>query len=85
MDREPGIERRDATEAVDDHHDDLAWIASLPPCPGIPSTDEEVAQSIARARAQITAGRGVSGEAVAHWAAALGTADERPMPPEWLS
>ncbi|MBX9816107.1 MAG: antitoxin [Sphingomonas sp.] len=52
--------------------------------PGIPSTEEEVAASIARARADIAAGRYVEHEKVVSWLKTWGTPDWKPMPREWL-
>lgn len=42
------------------------------------------AASIARARADIKAGRVVEHEKVVEWLKTWGTKDERPIPPEWL-
>lgn len=42
------------------------------------------AESIARARAQIAAGRGVPHEEVAAWLRTVGTPEWKPMPREWL-
>lgn len=47
--------------------------------------DEEAeAASIARAEADIAAGRVVPHSEVREWLAKWGTPDETPMPPEWL-
>jgi len=54
----------------------------LPP-PGM--TEEEWdALRDAQADADIAAGRGIPHERVRAWARKLGTADETPMPREWL-
>ena len=45
---------------------------------------EAEAASIARARADIKAGRVVEHAKVVEWLKTWGTGDERPMPPEWL-
>ena len=45
---------------------------------------EADAASIARARAQIAAGRGVPHEEVGKWLRTVGTPDWKPMPREWL-
>jgi predicted transcriptional regulator len=37
-----------------------------------------------RALADVEAGRAVPHEAVAEWLKTWGTADEKPIPPEWL-
>jgi predicted transcriptional regulator len=47
-------------------------------------TPEEVAESDARAEAQIKAGRGVPHEKVVEWLKTWGTPDFKPMPREWL-
>ena len=54
--------------------------------PGIFSKrDREADQaSIARARADIAAGRVVEHAKVAEWLKTWGTKDEHPIPPEWL-
>ena len=83
MEREPGIERHDATDAVEDRDDDLAWIASLPPCPGIPSTDEEVAAADAEAEADIAAGRVYPHSLVGAWLKTWGGPSYLPFE-EWL-
>lgn len=85
MERELGIERQDAADAAQDRDDDLAWIAGLPPCPGIGFADDDMEEADRRARADIAAGRGVPHEQVASWIMKLGTPDEEPMPPEWLA
>ena len=61
-----------------------AFLDALPPCPGLPTTEEEIAESLARARADVAAGRVVPHEEVAKWLATWGTEDEKPMPREWL-
>ena len=45
---------------------------------------EAEAASIARARADIAAGRVVEHEKVVEWLKTWGTKDEHPVPPEWL-
>jgi len=54
--------------------------------PGIfeESDPEAAAAATARARADIAAGRTVPHERVAAWLRTWGTADELPMPREWL-
>ncbi len=42
------------------------------------------AAAIARARADVAAGRFVPHEKVAEWLKTWGTSHEMPMPPEWL-
>jgi hypothetical protein len=44
-----------------------ALIASLPPCPGLPSTPEEIAASDAAAEEDIAAGRVVPHSVVREW------------------
>ena len=45
---------------------------------------EAEAASVARARADVAAGRVVPHEQVAAWLKTWGTPDEKPMPREWL-
>ena len=44
-----------------------ALLATVPPCPGLPSTDEEIAAADARARADLAAGRCYDHDIVAEW------------------
>ena len=85
MERDPGeFERRD-DEANDGGEDDLdRLIASLPPCSGLPSTDEEIAAADARALADITAGRVYPHEVVGEWLKTWGKPGRRPFK-EWLA
>ena len=61
-----------------------AFIESLPPCPGLPSTDDEIAASLARARADVAAGRVHSHAIVGDWLKTVGTPDFRRFK-EWLA
>ena len=47
-------------------------------------TPEELEASLARAREDIKAGRGVPHEKVAEWLKTWGTPEFKPMPREWL-
>jgi predicted transcriptional regulator len=62
----------EAQDAVDRRLD--ALLATLPPCPGIPSGDEEIAASDARAMADVAAGRFRGSATVREWL------DTRPDP-----
>lgn len=66
--------------ATDEEFD--AWMEALPPCPGIPSTDEEVALADAEAEADIAAGRVYPHEEVAAWLDTWGSPDFKPFH-EW--
>ena len=44
-----------------------ALLATLPVCPGLPSTDEEIAEADARARADVAAGRCYDSAIVKEW------------------
>ena len=86
MDRDPGeFERHDGADTASSQEDARldAYLASLPPCPGLPSTDEEVAAD-EQARKDIAAGRFVAHEDVAEWLKTWGTTSYKPMPREWL-
>lgn len=61
-----------------------AWMEALPPCPGIPSTEEEVAAADARALEDIAAGRVHDHAVVAEWLKTWGTPDQRSFK-EWLN
>lgn len=73
----------DGTEAEQD-----AWFEALPPCPSIPSvddeSDEEVAAADARALADLAAGRVYSHAIVSEWLETWGTSDRRSFK-EWLN
>ena len=47
-------------------------------------TPEEEAASLARAEAQIAAGKGVPHEEVVKWLRTWGTPESGPPPPEWF-
>ena len=61
-----------------------AFLTALPPCPGLPSTDEEIAASVARARADVAAGRVHSHAVVGEWLTTWGQAGRKPFK-EWLT
>ena len=87
MERDPGDfeqTREDGMRSSDEDARLDAYIESLPPCPGLPSTDEEIAAADAEAEADIAAGRVIPHEKVAEWLKTIGTPDFRPMPREWL-
>ena len=93
MEREPGIgrDKPDGSESdwnvADWGSDDAlsAYLASLPPCPGIKFIDDDAEEEDREADLDRAAGRLVPHELVAAWIRKLGTPDEEPMPPEWLS
>lgn len=70
-------------ERWDEDHPPLD-LSHLPPCPGIPYTDEEVAASIARARADVAAGRVHSNAIVGEWLLTWGKPGRKPFK-EWLA
>lgn len=80
MNRERAIvdDRTEEERAID------ARIAVMPPCPGIPSTDEDVAAAIERARADVAAGRVHSHDVVKEWLTTWGDADYEPFH-DWLA
>ena len=82
MEREAGIERHD-TEGADGDDALAAWLESLPPCPGLPCTDEEIAAADAEAEADIAAGRVYPHETVGVWLRTWGSPDYKPFD-EWL-
>lgn len=53
--------------------------------PGLfePISDADDAAMIARARADVSAGRGVPHDKVAEWLRTVGTPEWKPMPREW--
>ena len=87
MEREPKDFERPSPEDDVAGMDDAAfsaWLQSLPPPPGLPSTPEEIAASDARAEADIAAGRVYSHELVGEWVKTFGSPDYKPIK-EWLA
>ncbi|WP_246347096.1 hypothetical protein [Sphingomonas jinjuensis] len=72
------------SEMSDEEFD--AWISSLPPAPGIPSIDDEedFNRSIARARADVAAGRVYPHAIVGEWLSTWGDDDFLPFE-DWLA
>ena len=82
MDRDPTDLRSPEANATED--DALsAWLESLPPCPGIPYTDEEIAAADAEAEADMAAGRVYPHSVVGAWLDTWGKPDRKPFE-EWL-
>lgn len=95
MDRNPGDFRREEASDADPpfapgtpvanmSDDELSdWIGSLPPCPGLPETEEEIAEADARAEADIAAGRVYPHSVVSAWLDTWGKPGRQPFR-EWL-
>ena len=60
-----------------------AYLMALPPCPGLPSTDEEIKAAEARARADFAAGRYYDHKVVGEWLKTWGKPDFVPFK-EWI-
>jgi hypothetical protein len=87
MDGKPGAFDRDESHDREDRPDDdalSAWLTSLPPCPGIPSTPTEIAISHDRARADSDAGRVYPHAIVGEWLKTWGKPGRRPFQ-DWLA
>lgn len=61
-----------------------AFIAALPPCPDLPSTDEELAKAIAGARDDVAAGHVYPHALVAEWAQSFSAPGSKSFF-EWLA
>ena len=61
-----------------------ARMAMIPPAPGLPSTDAEIAAALARAEADIVAGRVYPHAVVAQWLLTWGQPGRKPFK-EWLA
>lgn len=59
-------------------------LSHLPQCPGIPSTDEEIAAADARAEADIAAGRVYPHAIIGEWLLTWGKPGRKPFK-EWLA
>ena len=69
----------------DESDDELSrYILSLPPCPGIPTTDEEVAEAEAAALEDVAAGRVHEHAVVGEWLKTWGKPDFLPFE-EWFA
>ena len=78
MERDPEIGRPDAAGETPD---DIDWMSRVP---GLPSTDEEVEESIRRAEEDIAAGRVYPHSLVGAWLRTWGQPDRQSFH-EWLA